>query len=101
MTVRHYPRGASPGNPVERRLFGPISLNWAGIPLRTLDAMLGCIRDTSNRSGLRVEAKRIDKTYATKIKVTKTEFNTLSIRHDETCPQWNYTIHPRMVLTPP
>ena len=63
--------------------------------------MLGCIRDTSNRSGLRVEAKLIPKAYATKIKVTKAEFKTLSIRHHETCPMWNYTIQPRTSPVPP
>ena len=101
ITVCHYPRGASKWNPVERRLFGPIRINWAGIPLRSLEVMLGCIRDASHRSGLRVEAKRIDKVYATKIKVTKTEFNTLSIRHHDTCPKWNYTIQPRTAPVPP
>lgn len=95
ITVCHYPRGASKWNPVERRLFGPISINWAGVPLRSLDVMLGCIRDTSNRSGLRVEAKWIEKIYATKIKITKKEFKTLSIQHHATCPKWNYTIRPR------
>jgi len=95
ITVCHYPRGTSKWNPVERRLFGPISVNWAGVPLRSLDVMLGCIRGTSNRSGLHVEAKLISKAYATKIKVTKAEFSILSIRHHETCPKWNYTIQPR------
>jgi hypothetical protein len=100
-TVCHYPRGACKWNPVERRLFGPISINWAGVPLRSLDVMLGCIRHTSNRSGLQVEAKRIDKIYATKIKVNKTEFKTLSIQHHATCPKWNYTIQPRIAKGPP
>jgi len=30
VTVCHYPRGCSTWNPIEHRLFGPISLNWAG-----------------------------------------------------------------------
>jgi hypothetical protein len=29
ITVAHYPTGASKWNPVEHRLFGPISINWA------------------------------------------------------------------------
>ena len=33
ITVAHYPTGASKWNPVEHRLFGPISINWAGEPL--------------------------------------------------------------------
>ncbi len=35
VTVCHYPPGCSKWNPVEHRLFGPISVNWAGRPLRT------------------------------------------------------------------
>jgi len=34
VTVCHYPRGASKWNPVEHRLFGPISVNWAGCRCR-------------------------------------------------------------------
>ena len=44
VTVCHYPTGASKWNPVEHRLFGPISRNWAGEPLRTPAVMLGYIR---------------------------------------------------------
>ena len=33
ITVAHYPPGASKWNPVEHRLFGPISTNWTGQPL--------------------------------------------------------------------
>ena len=33
ITVCHYPRGASKWNPVEHRLFSPISRNWAGQPM--------------------------------------------------------------------
>ena len=86
---------------MERRLFGPISINGARVPLRSLDTMLGRIRGTSNRSGLRVEATLIPKTYATKIKVTQAEFKTLSIRHHQTCPKWNYTVQPRTAPPPP
>ena len=30
LTVCHYPPGASKWNPIEHRLFGPISVNWSG-----------------------------------------------------------------------
>ena len=30
--VCHYPKNASKWNPIEHRLFGPVSLNWAGKP---------------------------------------------------------------------
>jgi len=32
VAVCHYPTGASKWNPVEHRLFGPVSINWAGQP---------------------------------------------------------------------
>jgi hypothetical protein len=56
VTVCHYPPGCSKWNPVEHRLFGEISKNWAGRPLRTLEIMLGYIRDTTTTTSLRVTA---------------------------------------------
>ena len=46
VTVCHYPTGASHYNPIEHRLFGPISINWAGKPQRSLPLRLACIRGT-------------------------------------------------------
>jgi hypothetical protein len=56
--VCHYPPGASKWNPIEHRLFGPISNNWKGQPLRSLGLMLAAIRGTSNEGGLTVSAER-------------------------------------------
>ena len=57
VTVCHYPRGASKWNPVEHRLFGPISTNWAGVPLRTPEVLLGYVRGTTTASGRVVTAE--------------------------------------------
>ena len=46
VTVCHYPTGASKWNPVEHRLFAPVSINWAGQPLRSLEILLGWVRGT-------------------------------------------------------
>jgi hypothetical protein len=46
ITVCHYPTGASKWNPIEHRVFGQITKNWAGHPLRSLAIMLGFIRGT-------------------------------------------------------
>jgi Rhodopirellula transposase DDE domain len=46
VTVGHDPTGASQWNPVEHRLFGPVSINWAGQPLRSLEILLGWVRGT-------------------------------------------------------
>jgi hypothetical protein len=94
VTVCHYPRGGSKWNPVEHRLLGPISSNWAGIPLRTLAVMLALIRGTT--VGTRpVHACLLEKHYQTGVKVSDQEFATIRLQRHKTCPAWNYTIKPR------
>lgn len=94
ITVCHFPRGASKWNDVEHRLFGPISINWSGQPLRSLDLMLSAIRGTKNAGGLKVTAQLDHRHYPTKIKVSNKEMNELNIARHKTCPNWNYTITP-------
>jgi Rhodopirellula transposase DDE domain len=96
VTVCHYPTGASKWNPIEHRLFGPISINWAGTPLRSLERLLGFVQGTTTRSGLRVTAAVDERTYATRVKVSDAEMKELKVRHHDICPQWNYTISPRL-----
>lgn len=92
--VCHYPTGASKWNPVEHRLFGPITNNWQGRPLRSFEIALECIRSTSTKKGLRVDAVLNDKEYQKGIKVSDSQMKMISlIRHDE-LPQWNYSLIP-------
>lgn len=95
VTVCHYPTGASKWNPVEHRLFGPISVNWAGVPLRTPEVMLGYLRGTATETGLKVTAEWRDKPYSTGIRVSAAAMAELHIERHDICPQWNYTIKPR------
>jgi hypothetical protein len=95
VTVCHYPPGCSRYNPVERQLFAPISMNWAGKPLQTLDLMLGYIRGTTTKQGLTVEAILLDGSFPRREKVTATEFRQLALQPHCVCPDWNYTITPR------
>ncbi len=95
ITVCHFPRGASKWNDVEHRLFGPISINWSGQPLRSLDLLLSAIRGTKNAAGLKVTAQLDRRHYPTKIKVSNDQMNELNIKRHKTCPNWNYTITPR------
>jgi hypothetical protein len=94
VTVCHYPTGASKWNPVEHRLFGPISMNWAGVPLRSPEVLLACLRGTQTRTGLRVTAEWRDRVYPKGVKVSTAEMQALHIIKHEVCPQWNYTIEP-------
>jgi hypothetical protein len=95
VTVCHYPPGCSKWNPIEHRLFGPISLNWAGQPLRTWETMLAYIRGTTTTTGLRVQAVRLEGTYPTGQHVSDAEMDALHLTKHAVCPAWNYTIGPR------
>ena len=94
VTVCHYPTGASKWNPVEHRLFGPISVNWAGRPLRSLKIMLDWIRGAMV-GGREVTACLDRNRYPTKVKVTNAQMKQLDIERHEFHPDWNYTISPR------
>ena len=99
VTVCHYPTGASKWNPIEHRLFGPISTNWAGKPLRTFEVMLAYIRGTTTQTGLQVSAFLVEKVYAKGLKVVKEVMESLNLQRHGTCPDWNYTIRPRLAST--
>jgi hypothetical protein len=96
VTVCHYPTGASKWNPIEHRLFGPISINWAGEPLRSLERLLAFVRGTTTKTGLTVSAAVDANQYPTRVKVSDREMGELRVRHHDICPQWNYTISPRL-----
>lgn len=102
VTVCHYPTGCSKWNPVEHRLFGPISLNWAGKPLLTWETMLAYIRGTTTATGLAVHACLHKGVYNTGITVADAEMEALNIERHTVCPNWNYTLRPRSAgrLTP-
>lgn len=94
VTLCHYPTGASKWNPVEHRLFGPVSCQWAAVPLRSLDVMLELIRDTKTETGLRICATSTSKRYCKGLKVSNDEMSAIKIRRHKVCPTWNYTIAP-------
>ncbi len=95
ITVSHYPPGCSKWNPIEYRLFSHISINWAGQPLRSLEAMLAFIRGTTTKAGLKVEARLDQGIYPKGRKVTERELGALTLSAHDVCPRWNYTLTPR------
>lgn len=96
VTVCHYPTGCSKWNPIEHRLFSQISINWAGQPLRTLETMLGYVSSTTTTTGLKVTASLIEGIYQTGKEVSDAVMKGLNLEHHSVCPQWNYTIRPRV-----
>jgi hypothetical protein len=95
VTVCHYPTGCSKWNPIEHRLFGLISANWAGQPLTSWDTMLGYLRGTMTETGLTVRATLHPDTYQTGERVSDAEMATLNLERHAVCPAWNYTLRPR------
>jgi DDE family transposase len=96
VTVCHYPTGCSKWNPIEHRLFSEISKTWAGCPLRNFDIVLKYLRETTTQTGLRVRAHRVTQVYQKGLEVADEVMATLNIVYHTICPQWNYTIRPRM-----
>jgi hypothetical protein len=96
VTVSHYPPGCSKWNPVEYRLFSHISINWAGQPLRSLDAMLAFMRGTTTTTGLKVEAQLDRGVYRKGRKVTEQQLKELELSTHDECPRWNYSLAPRL-----
>jgi hypothetical protein len=96
VVVCHYPRGASKWNPIEHRVFSLISINWAGQPLADYETVMHYIETTRSDTGLSLKAVLVEKTYETGIKVPDVEMEALNLIHHPTCPQWNYTITPRV-----
>jgi hypothetical protein len=94
VTVLHYPAGASKWNPIERRLFCPISKNWQGTPLRTFETVLKYIRTTTTKTGLKVRAVLVSKKYPKGVKATKEDLKKLNIKRIKANPRWGYTISP-------
>jgi hypothetical protein len=94
VTVSHYPPGASKWNPIEHRLFGEVSKNWAGEPLESYEKILNYMRTTKTTTGLNVKAYLIPKHYAKGVKVSDDEMSQLRITSHTTLPKWNYTLSP-------
>jgi hypothetical protein len=97
VTVCHYPSGCSKWNPIEHRLFSFISLNWAGVPLRTFDTVVRYIAGTVTAAGLRVTACLKRGGNETGERVSDADMRRLHLTPHTVCPAWNYTLSPRSV----
>ena len=92
ITVCHYPPGTSKWNKIEHCLFGPISTNWRGEPLVSLDKMVELISNTTNKGGLQVTCTLDTREYQRGIKISDKWMASLNLERDEFQGKWNYTI---------
>ncbi len=99
ITVAHYPTGASKWNPVEHRLFGPISINWAGEPLVDYNTLCQLIRHTRTTSGARCKVSLDRRNWPTQKEIKDSGAapvlkSPIAIRRANVLPELNYTIVP-------
>lgn len=94
ITVTHFPAGASKWNPIEHRMFSPISANWVGQPLISYETMLKFVRTSKTATGFRCLARFDRRKYQTKVKVSPNEKANLNLYPRPIFPEWNYSIKP-------
>ena len=95
ITVCHFPPGTSKWNRIEHRLFSHIAMNWRGIPLVSLAAIVSLIGSTQSRSGLHVRSEVDPRRYPAGVRVTDAQMATIDLTPHDFHGQWNYTIRPR------
>jgi Rhodopirellula transposase DDE domain len=95
VTVCHYPPGGSKGNPVEQRLLGPISSNWASAPVRTWATRLGYLRSSTTTTGVHVRAVLLAGASPTGERVSDEAMDRLNRERQAVGPAWNDPLRPR------
>lgn len=93
--VCHFPPGTSKWNKIEHRMFCFITKNWRGRPLTSREVVVNLISNTTTRKGLEIIAKLDESKYATGIKVTDEQFESIALEKDDFHGEWNYKIKPR------
>jgi len=92
--IAHYPSYTSKWNPIEHRLFPPITRKLKGVILKSVERVKKLIETTTTKAGLVVKCNIIKKTYETGKKMTQEEKDKLRIIHDDYLGHWNYKAVP-------
>ena len=70
--VVHYPPYCSKYNPIERRMFAPITRSWSGAPLLSVEMARKRASSTKTSKGLKVYATINSKSHETKRTIQST-----------------------------
>jgi len=73
-------------------MFSFISMNWKGKPLENYESILKLISETKTKGGLKIKSRLDTKKYEKGKKITKEEFDRLSLEFKNKFPLWNNTI---------
>lgn len=92
--VIHYPPYCSKYNPIEHRMFAPLTRSWSGAPLLSVEMARQRAAATKTSKGLTVYANINNKSYETKRPVESTFESDKQkyIVFDDCLPKWNYLV---------
>ena len=92
--VIHYPPYCSKYNPIEHRMFAPITRSWSGAPLLSAEMAKQRADTTKTSKGLTIYATINNKSYETKRPVESTFESDKQkyIVFDDCLPKWNYLV---------
>lgn len=92
----HFPPGTSKWNKIEHRMFCHISNNWRGRPLTSLEVIINTIKNTTTKTGLKINASLDKNIYEKGIKISEEEMQKINIQKNEFHGEWNYKIKPNI-----
>ena len=101
ITVCHFPPGTSKWNKIEHRLFAAITMTWRGRPLTSHEVIVNSIAATTTRTGLAVRAELDPGSYPTGTEISDAQMAAVPLARHRFHGDWNYTIHPHLIPTPP
>ncbi|MDW5442247.1 ISAzo13-like element transposase-related protein [Polaromonas sp. SM01] len=92
--VAHYPPYDSKHNPIEHRLFAPVTRACQGGVFHTFDIAKKFMAKTKTSTGSKVSVAVLDGVYAAGKKCAADFLATMRITFDEHLPQWSYRATP-------
>ena len=97
LRIAHYPPYTSKWHPIEHRLFSHVERALRGVILDSHETALKAVQRTRTQTGLRVQARLLDKVYEIGRKCSDTfrDIKDNFIRHDDILGHWNYVVDAR------
>ena len=92
--VAHYPPYCSKYNPIEHRLFPPLTRACRGVIFRTPETVRHYMSKAGTTTGLEVEVRVLEKVYETGRRCAEGFKETMKIVFDKLLPKWNYRAIP-------
>ncbi len=94
LNISHYPPYTSKWNPIEHRVFPHVTRAMEGVVLNSAEEAAHYIKYAKTKTGLKVKANIIKKTYKKGKEVAKDFWDNINIKFDSSLPEFNYLISP-------